>query len=396
MDCNLLNGQVMVLLKDIHLHLMNLVLTSLLIQLLQIIILVVQQIVLISIQFTESAHDLSVGDVVNVSGLNAGTAGFSRADGSFIIESIPSANQLKYYARGIVGSSNGETLKTEETIARRGGLYANASIPVQSASSNGSDPSTITLTFANPHGLVPGCPIHTVVGSGTNKANASGPFFIKKTPSLTSLEFTARPGAAVGSPSNVTLYAISNSTILHRPSDGGVILSTKTPTYAASVVRMSKRFFRYQSGKGFLFSSGTLFAPNYDLQSISAAGTAIGSAITIKTDDIDHGLQIGAEVTIDGVKTSGYEDSYVVSAVVDDYTFRVAAKSVLGDTTAILKESSKGICEMHGLVLLFVLDCLMIRTVCSLNMTVTKCSVVYDHQLITLQVQSQQHKTVTS
>lgn len=296
---------------------------------------------LISIQFVESAHDLTVGDVINVSGLNAGTAGFSRADGSFIIEAVPSANQLKYYARGIVGTSNGDSLKTEETIARRGGLYANASIPVTSATSDGSDPSLITLNFANPHGLIPGCPIHTVVGSGTNKANASGPFFIKKTPSLTSLQFTARPGAAVGSPSNVTLYAISNSTILHRPSDGGVILSTKTPTYAASVVRMSKRFFRYQSGKGFLFSSGTLFAPNYDLQSITAAGTAIGSAITIKTDDIDHGLQIGAEVTIDGVKTSGYEDSYVVSQIVDDYTFRVAAKSVLGDTTAILKESSK-------------------------------------------------------
>lgn len=296
---------------------------------------------LISLQFTEAAHDLSVGDVVNVSGLNAGTAGFSRADGSFIIESTPSANQLTYYARGIVGSSNGQSLKTEETLGRRGGLYANASIPVSSATSNGSDPSLITLNFASPHGLVPGCPIHTVVGSGTNKANASGPFFIKKTPSLTSLEFTARPGAAVGSPGSVTLYAISNSTILHRPSDGGVILSTKTPTYAASVVRMSKRFFRYQSGKGFLFSSGTLFAPNYDLQSISAAGTSIGSDITIKTDDIDHGLQIGAEVTIDGVKTSGYEDSYVVSGVVDDYTFKVSAKSVLGDTTAILKERSK-------------------------------------------------------
>ena len=284
---------------------------------------------------------MSVGDVVNVSGLNAGTAGFSRADGSFIIESTPSANQLTYYARGIVGTSNGQSLKTEETLGRRGGLYANASIPVQSATSNGSDPSLITLNFASPHGLVPGCPIHTVVGSGTNKANASGPFFIKKTPSLTSLEFTARPGAAVGSPSNVTLYAISNSTILHRPSDGGVILSTKTPTYAASVVRMSKRFFRYQSGKGFLFSSGTLFAPNYDLQSITANGTAIGSDITIKTDDIDHGLQIGAAVTIEGVKTSGYEDSYVVSGVVDDYTFKVSAKSVLGDTTAILKERSK-------------------------------------------------------
>lgn len=296
---------------------------------------------LITLTFVDSAHDLTTGDVINVSGLNAGTDGFSRADGSFIIESTPSANSLTYFARGIVGTSNGQSLKTEETLGRRGGLYANASIPVQSASSDGSDPSTITLNFASPHGLIPGCPIHVIVNSGTNKANASGPFFIKKTPSLTSLQFIARPGATVASPSNVTLFAVSNSTILHRPSDGGVILSTKTPTYAASVVRMSKRFFRYQSGKGFLFSSGTLFAPNYDLQTISAAGTSIGSAITVKTDDIDHGLQVGALICLEGVKTSGYEDDYTVASIVDDYTFTVAAKSVLGDTTAILKETSK-------------------------------------------------------
>lgn len=43
---------------------------------------------LISITFTDSDHDLSIGDVVNVSGLDAGTAGFSRADGSFIIDQV--------------------------------------------------------------------------------------------------------------------------------------------------------------------------------------------------------------------------------------------------------------------------------------------------------------------
>ena len=38
--------------------------------------------------------------------------------------------RLKYYARGIVGSSNGQSLHTEETLTRVGGIYAGASIPV--------------------------------------------------------------------------------------------------------------------------------------------------------------------------------------------------------------------------------------------------------------------------
>ena len=296
---------------------------------------------LITLNFTDSAHDLSVGDVINVSGLNSGTAGFSRADGSFIIDSIPDSSTVTYFARGTVGTSDGDSLKTEESIGRRGGLYRNASIPVASAASNGSDPSTITLNFTNPHGLIPGCPIHVIIGTGTNKANGTGPFVVKSTPSLTSLTYTARGGAAVASPASISLFAISNATILHRPSDGGVILSTKAPTYAASVVRVSKRFFRYQSGKGFLFSSGTLFAPNYDIQSISAAGTSVGSVITVKTDDIDHGLQTGAEIQIEGVDTSGYENTYTVASIVDDYTFTIAAKATLGDTTAQLSEVCK-------------------------------------------------------
>lgn len=291
----------------------------------------------ISVTFADSAgHGLIVGDVLNVSGLNAGTSGFSRADGNFIIDTVPNSSTVTYFARGLVGTSSGQSLYTAETIGRRGKLYANASIPVASATSNGSDPSTITLTFTNPHGLIPGSPLHVIVGAGTNASYGTGPFFVKSTPSPTKITYVARSGAVVTSPSSVTLYAFTNATILHRPSDGGVILSTKTPTYAASVIRQSKRYFRYQSGKGLLFSSGTLFAPNYDIQQVSASGTTVGSTITVKTDDIDHGLQPGANVRLEGVLTSGYNDSYVVNSIVDDYTFTVLAKSTLGDTTAAL------------------------------------------------------------
>ena len=285
----------------------------------------------------DSDHGQLVGDVINMSGLNPGIAGFSRADGNFLIDSIPDTTSLQFFARGTVGVSDGQSLLTEEAIARKGALYANASIPASdSATSSGADPSEITLYFSNPHGLVPGTPLHVIMDSGTNNDLASGPFVLKETPTSNSIKYTARGGAAVTSPGSPTVYAFSNSTILHRPSDGGVILSTKTPTYAASVVRQSKRFFRYQSGKGLLFSSGTLFAPNYDLQSVSASGTTIGSTITVKTDDIDHGLQVGASVTLEGIATSGYDDSYTVNSIVDDYTFTVLAKSTLGDTSAAL------------------------------------------------------------
>jgi len=290
-----------------------------------------------------TAHGLAVNSVVNVSGLNPGVPGFSRADGSFLVETVVSTTVIKYYARGIVGSSNNQSIHTEETLTKLGGIYAGASIPVQSAAASSANPSVITLTFANPHGLIPGTNIHTAVASGTNRALASGPFFIKTVPTETTLTFTARAGAVVSSPATVTLFALSNATILHRPADGGVILQTKTPTYAASVVRVSKRYFRYQSGKGFLFSTGTLMKPNYDIRSISAAGTGVGQLITVGTDEIDHGLQPGAKIRLEGITTSGYEQTYTVNSIVDDYTFTVAAIATLGSTNPVLKR----VCTMY-------------------------------------------------
>ena len=290
---------------------------------------------LITVTFN-AAHGITAGQVVNVSGLARGITGYSRADGNFVVNTAPTGTTITYFARGIVGTSNGQSLFTDEFLVKRGALYAGASIPVASATSNGANPSVITLNFTNPHGLIPGTTINTSIASGTNAALASGPFVVLSTPSLTSLTYLARAGGIVATPATVTLYAFSNATILHRSQDGGVILETKTPTYGSSVVRQSKKYFRYQSGKGFLWSTGTLFKPNYDLQTVTASGTTIGSTITVSTDDINHGLQIGANISLDGITTSGYNGTYVVASIVNDYSFTVTAIAVLGATTANL------------------------------------------------------------
>ena len=289
---------------------------------------------LISVTFT-GPHGMANGQAINVSGLLPSVPGFSKADGSYLIFNV-GANVVQYFARGQVGTANGQSLYTSDTLVKRGGIYTNASIPVASAASNGANPSVITLTFTNPHGLLPGTTIHAIVGSGTNANLATGPFIVQSVPTLNTLTYVARPGAIVSTPASVTLYAISNATLVHRYQDGGVILATKSPTYGSSVIRQSKKYFRYQSGKGFLWSSGTLFRPNYDVRSVTASGTTVGSTITIQTDEIDHGLQVGAYVTLSGVITSGYNDTYIVNGIIDDYTFTVLAKSSLGSTTPIL------------------------------------------------------------
>jgi hypothetical protein len=299
---------------------------------------------------TTAAHGITAGQAINITGLNPGTTGFSRADGGFIVFDTPTATTLRYFANGIVGAANGDSLITDVTILKRGNVYTGAALNTSTATGNGANPTVITVNFGSNHGLVPNCPIYCSMAGGTNPTNATGHFIVSSVPSLTSITFTARAGAVV-SPGTPTIYALSNSTIIHRPYDGGVLISCKTPTFGAGTVRVSKKYFRYQSGKGLLWSTGTMFRPSHDVQSITASGTTAGSTITCRVDDMDHGMQIGAQFTLTGVLTSGYNGTYTVNGIVDDYAFTFLATGTLGATTAVLDTLCKfSIIDWHGAV----------------------------------------------
>ena len=300
---------------------------------------------------TSAVHGLTAGQAVNITSLNPATTGFSRADGNFIIYDVPNTTTLRYFANGVVGTASGQSLLTDTTLLKRGNLYTGAALATTTASGNGGNPTIITVNFSSNHGLVPNCPIYCSMAGGTNPLNATGQFIVATVPSLTSITFVARSGLVV-TPGTPTVYALTNSSVTHRPFDGGVILTCKTPTFGASVVRVSKKYFRYQSGKGLLWSTGTMFKPSYDIQTLTAGATGTSATVTCKVDDIDHGLQIGASITISGAITSGYNGTFTVASIVDDYTFTFnSGANNIAATTAVLDISAKvGLNSWHGAI----------------------------------------------
>jgi hypothetical protein len=304
---------------------------------------------LITISTGSTSHGISAGQAINITGLSSAIAGFSRADGNFVVFDAPTVTSLRYFANGTVGTSNGQSLLTDFTILKRGNLYTGASLPATTATGNGANPTVITVNFSSNHGLIPNCPIYCSMVGGTNPTVATGQFIVSSVPSLTSITFTARAGAVV-TPGTPTIFALSNSSIIHRPFDGGVLINCKTPTFGAGTVRVSKKYFRYQSGKGLLWSTGTLFRPSYDIQTITASGTGTGVTVTCKVDDVDHGLQIGAVITISGVTTGGYNGTFVVESIVDDYTFTFNSSSNnIASATGVMDIAARvGVTSWHG------------------------------------------------
>ena len=209
---------------------------------------------------------------------------------------------------------------------------------------------TILVTFLTAHGFVPGNIITTFISSsGVNAKLAEGAFFVEEVPTETTLKYTARSAGAIENNLVGILYGRSDAFFIHRPFDGGVILGTASPSHGANAIRMSKKYIRYQSGKGVMYNTGALFAPSYDVRSVTANGTAVGSTITIETDDVDHGCQVGGIITLSGVTTSGYDSTYTVTSIVTERTLRVLANKTLGSATATLSSPCViGVRNWHG------------------------------------------------
>ena len=209
---------------------------------------------------------------------------------------------------------------------------------------------TIQVTFASNHGFVPGNTITVqITSAGTGAQLAAGAYFVEQVPGPTIIRYTARAAGTIDNTLVGNIYARPDSFFVHRPFDGGVQLGTASPSHSATAIRMSKKYIRYQSGKGVMYNTGALFAPSYDIRTITANGTAIGSVITLTTDDTDHGCQIGGIIKVVGVETSGYDGEYTVINILNERQLQVLAQKKLASTTgAIGSPCYMSIRKWHG------------------------------------------------
>ncbi len=95
---------------------------------------------------------------------------------------------------------------------------------------------------------------------------------------------------------DTTVNVRADGTFLHRPFDGGVeITAGKSPD--STIVRQTRKYFRYQSGKGIQCS----MAINFNPARPAKLATGSGAAITLTTE-YPHGLTAGDTVTVSGAE----------------------------------------------------------------------------------------------
>lgn len=258
-------------------------------------------------------------------------------DGTFIMAYVNTVtNSFAYLIKSI--SDYQTNLLRPTTTAYQGGYYgagygAGSNLQISSIVSDGAR--TITVTSITPHGLTQGAPIYV---GGTSQANANGPFYVLAVPTTTTFTYGTVGTTSAGTISSTSsvVYVRPEGRVTHRPGDGGVQIEAGNNIIGAQSVRQTRRYFRYQSGKGIQFSTAFTFKPNYDIVGISVSGT-----IATITTDQDHGLKPGAIVRFTGLAatnntdTATYNNTFVVvgSQPITSKQFSVILGSTPTDTT---------------------------------------------------------------
>jgi len=245
------------------------------------------------------------------------------ANGNFIVESVSSGVNFTYTARSANYTSITALYDASKTVVTAGTLYAQAAIGgAPTISVSGTD-LKVTVTTTIPHGLMPGNEIAVTGITGTNPPN--GNHYVATV--LTATQFVYYANPTVGTPSGLTassalIYARPQSQFLHRAFDGGVLFGTNSSSPNISATRQTRRYFRYQSGKGLQISSGTLLRPYATVDQLTSSGTTV----TVRTREY-HGLQPGATIVVSGATETAYNGTFTVASAPRFNTFTYTAGS---------------------------------------------------------------------
>jgi len=252
------------------------------------------------------------------------------ANGWYAVTAVNAGVSVTYLAKGTVANAN--QYNPALTYVYLGFFYSNCGILVGSNAFTTNGTTTVTVTTTSPHGLSKDNLIF-VVGTSSSSTTANGSFVVVSTPTantFTYLSAAAITAAAVtNTGNNTTLYARPSGYVEPRSFDGGVAFSAGSNVPNQQLMRQTRRYFRYQSGKGIQFSTGTSLKPTLFVTSITATNTTV----TVTTR-FPHNINIGSSVIVTGIDQSAYNGTFPVTSVPTPVTLTYEALSVPTATTA--------------------------------------------------------------
>lgn len=224
------------------------------------------------------------------------------------------------FAPGTTTTSNGAAyFSATSTYVYQGYFYSGSGIQVGSNAIAVTSATVLTITTSGAHGLNRGSLVYlngAAIAGGATAVN--GAYVVATVPTFNTFTVTAigASGSPTNSAGNNVIYARPAGFVEPRSFDGGVAFSAGSAVPSQQLIRQTRRYFRYQSGKGLQFSTGSSLKPALFVSSIvNSSGT-----VTVTTR-FNHNLTAGTSIQVSGANQGFFNGTYNVATVTSPTTF---------------------------------------------------------------------------
>jgi hypothetical protein len=270
------------------------------------------------------------------------TADATYIDGAYVIKAISGVDAFIVTTKSPGQLLSGVDFKTPYTTMFTGDFYSNSQLLTVGVSAVSGTKEAV-LEFVEPHALFLDSPI-TVIDVNQPGASYIGSFTVKRVLSDTKVTFVTNNltnftnnNLLVTPASGGRVYARGEGVAIHRFFDGGVQINPGTAAPNSQIIRQTRKYFRYQSGKSMQFSTGVLFKPVYEVTNAYTLSTANLSSYPYYdfyvTTEQYHGFspvdshRQGAIVQFTGFQVENginpYNRRYEIAEVINAKTFKV-------------------------------------------------------------------------
>jgi hypothetical protein len=226
----------------------------------------------------------------------------------------------------------GEKFSATSTYVYLGYFYSNAGIQVGANAFTTDGTATVVVTTSNAHGLQAGSYVY-IRGTSSSGTIINGAFVVTVVPTANTFRFTNTNGvvaaaAITNSAGNVVLYARPAGYTEPRTFDGGVAFTAGGGIPNQQLIRQTRRYFRYQSGKGLQFSTGSSLKPALFVTSLTGSTTT--ATVTCR---YAHNLTVGTRIQVIGANQGVYNGDFTVLAVTSPTVFTYTTTQSVGAAT---------------------------------------------------------------
>ena len=251
---------------------------------------------------------------------------------AYVVAGVSAGTSITVQVANSVTTVNNYSATT--TYCYQGYTYSSCGIALTGTTAFTFVGSTVTVTTSFPHGLSVNSAIFITGTTGPSTATQiNGSQTVATTPSATTFTFTN----VNGTPSTTIANTAGQTNLYSRPSgwvdthayDGSVNFTAGASVPNQQLFRQTRRYFRYQSGKGIKFSTGTILKPQIAFTTLTSSGTTV--TVTSKTP---HNLTVNTYVQVLGFDQTAYNGIFKIVSVPTALTFTYTAATTPSATPA--------------------------------------------------------------